>query len=128
MKFALPLFFASTTLLQVSAGLDVLKFHGLGNVALHPRLAADTPDAEAQKHIERKLGSFEKELGGRQLHTDPDEAIVIDTYFHVLVHNEDQGDEVDEETLDKQIQVLNEAFGGMTNSFYTGCDGNPSTS
>lgn len=57
-----------------------------------------------------------------------DGPIMIDTYFHVLIANETEGDDVDEATIDKQIQVLNEAFGGETNSFYTDCNGNPAKS
>ena len=55
--------------------------------------------------------------------------VEIDTYFHVLFYGpESDGDDVDEQTIDDQLQILNEAYGGMENSFYKDCDGNPSIS
>lgn len=54
--------------------------------------------------------------------------IEIVTYFHLLIMNEMNGDDVDEETISKKLTVLNEAYGGMENSMYRDCNGDPTTS
>ncbi|MGK3751052.1 MAG: hypothetical protein ACI8RD_003352 [Bacillariaceae sp.] len=42
--------------------------------------------------------------------------------------NETNGDDVDEETINNQLTVLNESYGGMENSMHKDCNGNPTTS
>ena len=59
---------------------------------------------------------------------DNNDIIEIVTYFHLLIMNEMNGDDVDEETINKNLTVLNEAYGGMENSMYKDCNGDPFTS
>lgn len=51
--------------------------------------------------------------------------IDIDLYLHIILLNETNGDDVDDNTLNKQLTVLNEAYGGIANSLYPDCDGQP---
>ena len=50
----------------------------------------------------------------------------IDVYYHVIIANATNGDDVDDETLLKQTAILNEAYSGEASSFYPkDCDGMP---
>jgi hypothetical protein len=100
------------------------------SLSLYQRYAAVNDLESAEPDIILDMMNT-KNVGGqgrRILLEDNNEIIEIDTYFHVYVMNETDGDDVDEETIQKQLTVLNEAYGGLENSLYMDCDGNPTVS
>lgn len=125
--FMLACILTSNVITSTASLIDatVRSFTGASS-SLHKRYASVNDRSIMDKSI---LSAFdnEKHLLRRRIARD-DGPIMVDTHFHILIANETEGDDVDEATIDKQIQVLNEAFGGNTNSFYTDCNGNPAKS
>eukprot|EP00547_Thalassionema_nitzschioides_P009785 CAMPEP_0194228234 /NCGR_PEP_ID=MMETSP0156-20130528/43267_1 /TAXON_ID=33649 /ORGANISM="Thalassionema nitzschioides, Strain L26-B" /LENGTH=426 /DNA_ID=CAMNT_0038960743 /DNA_START=304 /DNA_END=1584 /DNA_ORIENTATION=+ len=64
----------------------------------------------------------------RSLATKSTKGVNIDMYLNILLLDENNGDDVDDRTLDMQMTVLNEAYAGKANSLYPDCDGNASES
>jgi len=96
--------------------------------SLHIRYASVNDNSAADPAIITDIMNSNNLMRRSLVGGGDDEVIEIETHFHILIANETDGDDVDEETIDKQLQVLNEAFGGETNSFYNDCNGNPTTS
>ena len=50
----------------------------------------------------------------------------IDVHYHIFIGNSTNGDDVDDEILEKQTDILNEAYSGKASTFYpSDCDGEP---
>jgi hypothetical protein len=120
-------YYATSTSIRTSSFIETAARSYTGSSSsLHHRYATVNDSNDIEPTI---LTNMMSGRGRRQEEEVLDNDIIeIDTYFHVLTMNETNGDDVDEETINKQLTVLNEAYGGMENSMYKDCNGSPTTS
>ncbi|OEU08183.1 hypothetical protein FRACYDRAFT_249970 [Fragilariopsis cylindrus CCMP1102] len=118
---------ATSTSIRTSSFIETAARSYTGaSSSLHYRYAAVNDSDDIEPTI---LTDMMRGRGRRQEEEVLDNDIIeIVTYFHLLIMNEMNGDNVDEETINKNLTVLNEAYGGMENSMYKDCNGDPSTS
>lgn len=115
-----------SVLLQYAAG----AYAHLGNHHHHDHEHYDrdlaettrTCGYEAPSDAEREeIDRVVERAKANKMTDDPDTIIHIDTYFHLMIDEDGTGD-VANETVFKQMIVLNEAFNGTQNSQYSECE------
>ena len=70
---------------------------------------------------EAEITEILKQTQSNKLNYNTGVKIAVNTYFHLLIDNVGKGN-VTDETIEKQVKILNEAFGGIQNSEYNECE------
>jgi len=79
------------------------------------------PPEQDQDLIEKEIQNYKNIIGASQLLRTKNSPIEIDVFFHIFAESTGNG-EIPPQTIQKQIDILNDAFAGQTSS-YSGCGG-----
>jgi len=75
------------------------------------------PSHDQTKQIQNDLQEYRQMMGGKEgLSASKRETITVQTYFHVLSTENGTG-ELNDTVIEKQMEVLNDAFRGVTSSY-----------